>query len=489
MACPVVRHLYAGRAKYLNTMIIFWFNNHTLRLEDNIALNAAIKSKKPIILLYIYYEHLKPRWGIQGAASWYLHGALDSLQKSLKKLNAELIIQKGRPSDILAFIASKYPIEGVYWNRSYEPFERAEENLIQQKLKYTPVHIYNSSLLYEPESIKNTSNEPFLVFTPFWKACLKNTPPASRTENLATASFANIPLDTLSVEALNLLPKNKWYLKLYRYWVPSAEKAQDILDKLVGEKLKNYDHARDIPSEDGTSRLSPYLRFGQISIRELFHRIKGSNYQQYQGATRYLAELGWREFAYHLLYHFPETTQKPLKSKFNKFPWQTDNMLIQAWQRGLTGYPIVDAGMRQLYQTGWMHNRVRMIVGSFLVKHLLQPWQSGAEWFWDTLVDADLANNSLGWQWVAGSGADAAPFFRIFNPVLQSEKFDPEGVYIKAYLPELAKLPAKYIHKPYEAPASILDYANIKLGTDYPLPIVDLNKKRLEALAIFKNLG
>ena len=347
---------------------------------------------------------------------------------------------------------------------------------------------FNGNLLHEPHLVKTLSGNPFQVFTPFWKNCLANLKfgtPLKAPKKLAP--FGK-PLKSLEVAKLGLLPKIKWDAEMRASWDPTRKGAEKRLKDFVAAPVKAYPTDRDIPKLDGTSKLSPYLHFGQISPLEIVDAVRTAGYLGTKGGEKYVAEVGWREFSQHLIHHFPETPDRPLRKEFEKFPWQPDKKLLRAWQVGRTGYPIVDAGMRQLWQTGWQHNRVRMIAASVLVKHLLQPWQEGAKWYWDTLVDADLGANTMGWQWAGGCGADAAPYFRVFNPVLQGLKFDPDGEYVRRWVPELAKLPTEWIHKPWEAPIHVLAEAGITLGKDYPAPLVGLIEGRDRALKALKGM-
>jgi deoxyribodipyrimidine photo-lyase len=349
---------------------------------------------------------------------------------------------------------------------------------------------YNAALLHEPWTIRNKSDKPFQVFTPFWKHCLTLDEPH---EPLRTPEKIPAPGQwpkSLALAELELEPKIKWAEGMRAAWTPGEAAAQENLKGFLARTFAGYSDTRNRPDLVGTSRLSPHLRFGEISPRQIYHSLKsfaekkGVDRAQWHG-SQFLVEVGWREFAHHLIFHFPRTTDGPLRREFERFPWREDKKLLRAWQKGQTGYPIVDAGMRELWATGWMHNRVRMIVASFLVKDLLLPWQAGAKWFWDTLVDADLAQNSLGWQWTAGCGADAAPYFRVFNPTTQGEKFDPNGDYVRRWCPELAKLPADWIHQPDQAPMDVLLAANIIIGKRYPAPIVNHADARDAALAAF----
>jgi deoxyribodipyrimidine photo-lyase len=346
---------------------------------------------------------------------------------------------------------------------------------------------FNSALLLEPWTIRNKTGKPFQVFTPYWRTCAESLEPPKPLPAPDRIPAPTKWPDSLPLDELELQPKFPWANGLRKAWQPGATGAKAGLDRFVRESLTAYEVGRNRPDTQGTSRLSPHLHFGEISPNQVWHAVSSFAKEQNIGPEiwkrwQFITEIGWREFAHHLLHHFPHTPEQPLRSKFSAFPWRTDPALLKAWQKGQTGFPLVDAGMRQLWATGWMHNRVRMVAASFLVKNLLISWQEGARWFWDTLVDADLAQNTFGWQWTAGCGADAAPFFRIFNPVSQGEKFDPEGGYIRAWIPELARLPNRWIHKPWEAPDSELSKAGVVLGTTYPERIVSLSISREIAL-------
>jgi len=352
---------------------------------------------------------------------------------------------------------------------------------------------FNGALLHEPWAIRNKAGHPFQVFTPFWKTCLASGEPseplpAQRRFTAPPRRPASLPL-----AALDLEPKVNWTSGLRAAWQPGSAGAKAELGRFLRDGLLTYAEGRNRPDVVGTSRLSPHLHFGEISPRQVWQAVRHFAESQSIPAEvwrhwQFLTELGWREFAQHLLFHFPHTPEQPLRAEFARFPWRKSPAWLRAWQRGRTGYPLVDAGMRELWSTGWMHNRVRMVVASFLVKNLLLPWQDGSRWFWNTLVDADLANNTLGWQWTAGCGADAAPFFRIFNPISQGEKFDPEGSYVRRWVPELARLPAAWIHQPWKAPPAALAAAGVKLGRTYPRPIVSLLISRELALEAYQRI-
>jgi deoxyribodipyrimidine photo-lyase len=366
------------------------------------------------------------------------------------------------------------------------------DTAIEKELGSTGIEVksFNASLLFEPSSTVKKDGTPYKVFTPFYqKGCLgKGSMPA--LPEAAPENPALIENKVLSLDDLQLLPEIPWHEKLEKNWKPGEAGAQERLEEFLDNGLRNYKVGRDYPSRFNVSRLSPHLHFGEISPRQVWHDIKARMVVDRceRDGEHFLSELGWREFSYSLLYHFPDLPRANLQKKFDNFPWRYDDEALKCWQKGQTGYPIVDAGMRELWETGYMHNRVRMVVGSFLVKNLLLHWHQGEEWFWDTLVDADLANNSASWQWIAGCGADAAPYFRIFNPVTQGQKFDSEGTYVRRFVPEISKLPDKYLHSPWQAPKDVLERAGVKLGENYPAPIVDLPMSRERALSAFKTL-
>lgn len=455
--------------------VIAWFRSD-LRLADNPMLAAAHDSGKPVIAVYILDDIAPGIWKQGGATRWWLHQSLAVLAQKIP-----LVFLKGDASKELLKLAEKTGAEEVFWNRRYEPWAMERDTKIKEALKKKNIdaHSFNGFLLFEPWEIKNKTGQSYKVFTPYSRACLERggiRPPASAAKKI---NFAKA--DGLSLDDLGLMPKIKWYDGMADFWQPGEEGAHKRLKRFAADAASEYKAQRDFPAVDGVSRLSPHLHFGEISPHQIWDAISG----KVDRAHDYLRQLLWREFSWHLLYHAPDFPEKPWNKQFTKFPWKKDKKLLKLWQKGNTGYPIVDAGMRQLWQTGWMHNRVRMIVGSFLVKNLLLDWRDGEDWFWDTLVDADLGNNAAGWQWIAGCGADAAPYFRIFNPVLQSRKFDPDGEYIKKYIPELKKLPANYIHAPWEASPLELSAAGVTLGKTYPAPVVDLAESRDRALKAY----
>ena len=479
---------------------LLWFRQD-LRLQDNPALHAAVARGGAVVPLYIFDEAGEGRWPMGGASRWWLHHALVSLEAALRAVGSRLVVARGNSAEVLREVGRATGAGAIFWNRRYEPAVIARDKAI--KAEFTAAGLeaksFNSALLNEPHTIANKSGGPFQVFTPYWRHCLAlpvAAPVKFAEKNLAAP--AKWPR-SLEIAELGLLPKIKWDAGFYETWLPGEAGAARRLKQFAARAMEDYAETRNFPERDGTSMLSPWLHFGELSPRQVWAAVRARSkdtgvFPSSNGARVFLSEVGWREFAHHLLCHFPHTPERPLREDFLKFPWAEDagGAKLRAWQRGQTGYPIVDAGMRQLWHTGWMHNRVRMVVASFLVKHLRLPWTQGAAWFWDTLVDADLASNTLGWQWSAGCGADAAPYFRVFAPVLQGVKFDASGDYVRRWVPELARMPAENIHAPWEAPMHVLAEAGVRLGGDgeggYPLPMVDHATARAEALAAFKAL-
>jgi deoxyribodipyrimidine photo-lyase len=475
---------------------IVWLR-HDLRLQDQPAFAAATERGEAIIPVFIYDEAGEGAWPLGGASKWWLHHSLARLETELAERGGRLILARGESAPVLAELATKTGAGAVYWCRRYEPAVIERDRPIKQRLSEAGLEVksFNGSLLHEPHTVENKQGRPFQVFTPFWRHCLELEKPAvGAGAPQAWPSPSTWP-DSLELAELDLLPNLDWADAFGDHHEPGEAGAHQRLREFLQQPVDAYKDQRDIPSTRGTSRLSPHLHWGEITPRQIWAATaelgrKAGTFPPSNGARVFLSEVGWREFAHHLLYHFAHTPTEPLREDFKKFPWRTDHggHLRHAWERGQTGYPIVDAGMRELYATGWMHNRVRMVVASFLVKHLRLPWQRGAEWFWDTLVDADLASNTLGWQWSAGCGADAAPYFRIFAPVLQGKKFDSKGDYVRRWVPEIADLPNKFLHAPWEAPAEVLQAAGVTLGDTYPEPIVDHKTAREEALAAFQEL-
>ena len=457
-----------------------WWVRIDLRLADNPALVAAVKRGGPVIPVFIWAPDEEGEWAPGGASRWWLHQSLAALDASLRKVGSRLIVREGPSLETLRELARQTGADSVMWSRRYEPIVAARDEKIEKALARDGLEIshFNAALWHEPWEIKNKSGKPFQVFTPFWKHCLsQGEPPAPLAAPRRIPAPVKWP-SSLPVEKLGLEPTIPWDKGIRAAWQPGEEGAAKQLRTFLRNAYPHYDDGRNLPGESGTSRMSPYLHFGEISPRQIWHAVGDARKQDGSArwrSSQFLTEIGWREFSHHLLHHFPHTPTEPLRDNFRKFPWKKNETHLRAWQRGRTGYPIVDAGMRELWTTGWMHNRVRMIVASFLVKDLLIPWQEGAKWFWDTLVDADLAQNTLGWQWTAGCGADAAPYFRVFNPAGQGEKFDADGDYVRKWCPELAKLPKISIHRPQDVPG-------------YPRPIVEHSLAREMALDAYKRV-
>jgi deoxyribodipyrimidine photo-lyase len=479
----------AGRA------VIHWLRND-LRLTDNAALSAAVDSGLPVLPVYVLDDGVAGTWKAGGASRWWLHHSLASLDADLRRRGSRLIVRRGSTLDHLRDVARQSGAGAVFASRAYEPWAVGLETDVRDGLAADGIALrrFGGALLVEPEAVRTKGGTPFSVFTPFWRAVLAGpVPRAPRPAPTALAAPGRWPA-SLRLGDLGLLPtKPDWSGGIAAAWRPGEAGARARLDRFVSEALPGYGTLRDRPDLEATSRLSPHLHFGEISPASCWHGASAAAAAQGSGAAGglevFLKELGWREFSYHLLTQRPDLPEEPFKATFKAFPWRDDPRLQSAWRRGRTGYPIVDAGMRELWATGWMHNRVRMIVASFLIKHLLQPWQVGEAWFWDTLVDADLASNAASWQWVAGSGADAAPYFRIFNPIAQGEKFDPEGGYVRRWVPELAGLGREHLHAPWQAPAEALAAAGVVLGKTYPQPVVDHMAARERALAAYAQIS
>jgi len=488
---------------------IFWFRQD-LRLADNPGLTAAFEwareRKGTVIPVFIWAPDEEGEWPPGGATRVWLHQSLKALTAEIEKLGLRLVIieagkGKAMSSSLSALqaVAKELKAGAVYWNRRYEPSSIERDKEVKSTLREDglTVETFNGALLLEPWQVATKEGNPYQVFTPYWRSCLNQLqvhlePPLEAPKKLPAAKIAKPGFES-SLEELELMPKIQWEGGIVESWMPGEKGALKQLDLFLDDGLDDYSEMRNRPDIEGVSRMSPHLHFGEISPRSLWFIIKDKaqhfkNEKSKAAALSYLREVGWREFSHHLLYYFPHTPTEPLRSDFKLFPWESNPDALKAWQKGLTGYPIVDAGMRELWHTGIMHNRVRMIVASFLVKHLRLPWVAGAQWFWDTLVDADLAQNTMGWQWTAGCGADAAPYFRVFNPMLQGEKFDTDGNYVRKWVPELAKMKSKYIHKPWEAPPLELMAAGVTLGETYPAPIVEHSEARNLALAAFQKL-
>ncbi|WP_321389760.1 deoxyribodipyrimidine photo-lyase [Emcibacter sp.] len=450
-----------------------------LRLIDNPALYHAAR-RGPVIPLYILDE----QEDMGGASCWWLHHSLRALQGQFQSFDCPLILRRGDALSILQELIRDSGADALYWNRLYEPrtIQRDREVKTTLQAEGLEVKTFNSSLLNEPWEVQTGQGGPYKVFTPYWRQAGGQI---TAKQTLPVRDLGSQDRETASDDLRDwaLLPaKPDWSGGLAWRWTPGEKGALDRFDRFLEQRLQLYADKRDFPAVGAISGLSPHLHFGEISVRDIWNRL--GHFEDVAGVetsvAKFRSELGWREFSSHLLYHFPEIPEKPFRSQFSVFPWQEDEALLTRWQQGRTGYPFVDAGMRELWQTGFMHNRVRMVVASFLTKNLLIPWQKGAEWFRDTLVDADLASNSASWQWVAGCGADAAPYFRIFNPVTQGQKFDPQGKYIRKWVPELRDLDGDEIHTPWKV-------AKERTG-NYPDPVVDLSVSRERALAAYKSI-
>ncbi len=470
--------------------VIVWFRQD-LRLSDNPALTAAVKSGAPLIPVYILDDDNAGPWKMGGASRVWLHHSLHALNESL---SGNLACFRGDAASIMAALVKSTKAAAVYWNRCYEPWRMERDSRIKAALEDSGVDAqsYNGSLLFEPWTVKKDDGTPYRVFTPYFRrGCLGGAQPPEPLPGLKKFDFAPVPAKTLGIDGLKLLPRKpepRWDKEMVTHWDIGEKGAKKRLKDFLDDGLRGYKEGRNYPAQEYVSRLSPYLHFGEISPRTVWHETRQrmiADHAETDG-DHYMSELAWREFSYSLLYYNHDLPTRPLQARFKAFPWVKSDKNLRAWQTGMTGYPIVDAGMRELWATGYMHNRVRMIVGSFLVKHLLLHWKHGEEWFWDCLVDADLANNAASWQWIAGCGADAAPYFRIFNPIGQGEKFDAKGEYVRRWCPELAKLPDDLIHKPWEAPPLILKQADVTLGKTYPAPIVDHKAARERALSAFQ---
>ncbi|MBU9487020.1 cryptochrome/photolyase family protein [Burkholderia multivorans] len=458
-----------------------------LRLSDHPALSAACARHDAVLPVYVHAPHEDAAWAPGAANRWWLHHSLTSLDRALRQQGGQLHVMEGDPTIAVPMLARAVGAQAVHWTRRYEPAAIACDTALKTTLRAEGIaaHSHPGALWQEPWALATEAGQPYRVFTPFWRKLRTSLSdchplPAARPRRWLTAD-GSIPID-----AIGLLPPIRWDAGLAEAWRPGEAGAWERLEQFVDEALAEYGDARDAPARMGTSRLSAHLHFGEITptqiLRMLQERVARTSDSDRPDLEPFLRELGWREFAHHLLYHFPHTTDANFDARFDTFAWAPDDSeQLARWQQARTGIPLVDAGMRQLWQTGWMHNRVRMAVASFLTKNLRQHWRHGARWFWDTLVDADLANNTLGWQWVAGCGADAAPYFRVFNPYLQAARFDPDAAYLKRWLPELSRLPADVLHRPWKHPAALA-------ACGYPAPMIDLAASREAALAAYARL-
>lgn len=471
----------------MNTAIV-WLRRD-LRLEDNPALYAAVMRHDEVLPLYIHAPEEEAPWEPGAASRWWLHHSLAALDASLRERGAALHLARGPSLRVLEALVEASGAQAVYWNRCYEPALLARDRDIKQHLRARGIeaHSFNSALLFEPWEVMTAQDTPYRVFTPFWRNAMARLETAA--DCLPAPAHVAMPglQGALPLDALGLLPRIRWDTGMGEHWRPGAQGAALQLARFIEHALRGYSERRDYPAESGTSRLSPHLHFGEIGPRQVLAALAGhvGNHRVCCASATvapYVRELGWREFSAHLLFHFPQTPAQNLNPAFERFPWaDADAELLARWQRGHTGIPVVDAGMRELWHTGWMHNRVRMLVASLLTKNLRMHWLNGARWFWDTLVDADLANNTQGWQWTAGTGADAAPYFRIFSPLAQSAKFDPRGDYIRRWVPELAGVPLPRLFEPWKDTALLA-------RTGYPAPVVDLAASRAEALSAYQSM-
>tara|TARA_Y100000590_G_scaffold436212_1_gene556519 strand:- start:7659 stop:9077 length:1419 start_codon:yes stop_codon:yes gene_type:complete len=465
---------------------IVWIRED-LRIDNNPALSYASKNHEIVSAVYIYNKKYFDKK--REAQKWWLSKSLEFFKKDLEKFNISLEIMAGEEIEIFSKIKKEDDIS-VYWNKVYEPdvIERGKkirDLFIKNKVNYK---YFKGNILIEFQNVTKNDGTPFKVFTPFWKNAekkyLEQVPSkASKIKKLEKKRI----LMKKTIDPKDILPKKNWYKKFENYWEPSENEAKKFLLKLIKDKIENYGEFRDYPSIDGTSKLSPYLKHGQIHVEKIWQQCQDIKSKGI-GYRKYINELGWREFSHSLINYFPEMLKGNLRKEFDNFPWVKNNKHLELWKKGMTGYPIVDAGMRELYETGWMHNRVRMVVGSFLVKHLRINWIEGEKHFRNCLVDFNEANNVAQWQWVAGCGADAAPYFRIFNPILQGIKFDKDGVYTKKWVPELKNMPIDFLHKPWELEKKSQEQIKIIIGKDYPEPIVNHEKAREAALEAFKKI-
>lgn len=454
--------------------VLIWFRRD-LRLCDNRAVSLALKRQLPVVPLYIWDDISEGE-----CAQVWLHEALVDLELQLQKRQSRLLVERGNPEEVFQALVSKLSIKAVYWNKSYEAGAYEEETRIKRLLTDLEIDVFplDSCLLSSPDGIMNKKGEPYRVFTPYYKAL---RPTLEMSDDSLECDWPILPHwpESESIDDLDLV--EPWGSDVISGWRATREGAEDALSRFIENALNNYGKDRDFPALQGTSRLSPYLHIGQLGPKEVFKAIQRSSLND-DVKEVFIRQLIWREFSYYILHHFPQLPIRSLDNDFERYPWSEDRRMLLAWRKGQTGYPLVDAAMRQLWQTGWMHNRLRMLVGSFLVKDLLQDWRHGYRWFMDTLLDADIACNGFGWQWVAGCGCDASPYFRVFNPYRQSMKFDPSGDFIRKYIPELEALPDKWIHCPSEAPAQVLEDANIILGETYPHALVPHQQAREQAL-------
>jgi deoxyribodipyrimidine photo-lyase len=471
--------------------VVLWFRQD-LRLHDQAALHAAIETGCPVVPVYVLDEHTPGAWRPGGASRWWLHMSLAALADALAARGSRLVLRRGIAAQEIAVLARELGAGAVLAGQAYEPWARRQEAALAEALAEQAIglRLFRTTALFNHDALRTKTGGSFGVYSPFARACLASDgPPVPQPAPAHIPAGPAIRSDDLA--AWRLLPtRPDWAGGLRETWKPGEVGARARLRQFLGQGLTRYDMQRDLPGIDGTSMLSPHLHWGEISAGQVWHAaIQAAEGRGGKALETYLKEVLWREFSIHLLWHQPDLPDQPLRTEFARMPWREDAAALLAWQKGRTGIPIVDAGMRQLWHLGWLHNRVRMVVASFLIKHLLIPWQVGEAWFWDTLVDADLASNSASWQWVAGCGADAAPYFRIFNPVLQGLKFDTDGAYVRRWVPELARLETRFLHAPWDAPEEALARAGVRLGDTYPKPLIDLADGRNRALEAYRSLS
>lgn len=461
-----------------------------LRLDDNEALWLAREKSDLSIPVFIWDENERKEWSAGAASKVWLHHSLKSFSSELQEIGLKLIVRRGEIVKSTLELANETKANRVYVASDYEPSLIAKNEALNRACENNGIEfvLCRPNLICQARDLQTQQAKPFQVYTPFWKAFQKKKSPIEVYAKLEKLPGPARWPNSCSIEQLELLPKIKWDKDMISHWKPGVNGARENFKSFTQSAIQTYKTERDFPSKIATSRLSPHFHFGEISPRRLWLHLTKKGTKSGPDKEQFLKEIFWREFGYHLLFHFDQLPTQPMREEFEKFPWRDNSEFLERWQKGQTGYPLVDAGMRELYATGWMHNRIRMVVASFLVKHLRIHWLEGAKWFWDTLVDADLASNTLGWQWAAGCGPDAAPYFRIFNPIIQSKKFDTEGEYIRKWVPELQPLNSKQIHTPWECDTSVLEKLDIKLGKNYPKPIVDHKTAREEALAAYEKI-
>ncbi|WP_321897632.1 cryptochrome/photolyase family protein [Paraburkholderia heleia] len=492
----------SSRAGANKAPAIVWFRDD-LRLADQPALAQAAASGLPLICVWIHDPHACGERPAGGAARWWRHESLRAFEASLAARGGRLLLLQGREAATLDALVTETGAQAVYWNRRYGLAQRETDRVLKISLRERGVSVesFNGQLLKEPWTVLNRSGAPFQVFGAYWRACLRMGDPPQPEGEPERMIFQSLPARVTQrasrLDALGLAPRAPdWSGGLRAVWPAGEQAALERLHAFLATGLDAYAGERDEPGDAATSRLSPYLAVGAISPRQVWAALKAAQHAHGRGSARraasaekFASELGWREFCHYQRFHYVDLATRNLRPAFDAMPWRKDAAGLKAWQRGLTGYPLVDAGMRELWHTGWMHNRVRMVVASFLSKHLLVDWRAGESWFWDTLVDADPASNPANWQWVAGSGVDAAPYFRIFNPVLQGQKFDPRGAYVRHWVPELAGLPDALVHQPWKSGAQQLEAAGVRLGKTYPEPVVEHELARRRALEAYAQTG